>query len=529
MEQEESLTVDNGLPSEVGNHNNSGDHPENLRKRKEGIVEDGVELKKREKKKKKKKNEDDEVIPPPPNKPNQCHYYVKRKKRYCHLATKLGNRYCGEHLIHDVNAYKKRIPCPYDPSHTVFEEELEKHLSTRCNARPELLQEQPFFRLDANCTLPPPDDEHNTMHLQLFKRIPGQKGVMLSELDPKLLQALIDRVRHLHTRYVPELQLRVEDHEALQRKREKTRNYKHADQQASLIGHMKRLGMLEDKSACFVEFGAGRGELSSYCRQALNDSEGKSTFILVDRKITRGKFDNAILGEGPNKPIVKRVTIDIKDLDLMGVPEIRGKKVIAFSKHLCGAATDLTLKCLANYIERLRSEGIQDGSAVAGVVIALCCHQLCRWHLFPNHEYLREAEIDEENFARITRMSSWGICGQRPTVDEHTEKETDKKEEEEEEEKLTKREMAGGVDEGNGKDVDHVGSIDEDSQGNNEKHFSGLPFEEREQLGLSCKRILDVGRLQFLQTLGFNVELVRYVDPSISLENVAIMAVPSAK
>jgi tRNA:m4X modification enzyme len=57
-----------------------------------------------------------------------------------------------------------------------------------------------------------------------------------------------------------------------------------------------------------------------------------------------------------NPSIVKRVTVDIKDLDMGKIDVLQdnqghAKPVIAYSKHLCGSATDLTLKCLANYAD----------------------------------------------------------------------------------------------------------------------------------------------------------------------------------
>lgn len=148
---------------------------------------------------------------------------------------------------------------------------------------------------------------------------------------------------------------------------------------------MKRLNMLDDPSTCYVEFGAGRGELSNYLKIAVDD-HGTATFVLVDRTPPRNKFDSALLGLEEIKSLVKRHTMDIKDLVLAEVPELRRdvtatqreppvsdttkdtqdgegeaeatskeaayvekKPVVAVSKHLCGGATDITLKCLINY------------------------------------------------------------------------------------------------------------------------------------------------------------------------------------
>lgn len=50
-----------------------------------------------------------------------CHFFVERKKRYCRMTVKSGNKYCGEHLRSDVNYYQsilgiERVPCPLDPT-----------------------------------------------------------------------------------------------------------------------------------------------------------------------------------------------------------------------------------------------------------------------------------------------------------------------------------------------------------------------------------------------------------------------------
>src|SRR6266542_2251297 len=60
---------------------------------------------------------------------------------------------------------------------------------------------------------------------------------------------------------------------------------------------------------------------------------------------------------------------------------------------------------------------IHNRNSVIGIIIALCCHQLCRYHMFPYHEYLQDSGITENDFKRICAMSSWAICGQRPTYE----------------------------------------------------------------------------------------------------------------
>ena len=54
--------------------------------------------------------------------------------------------------------------------------------------------------------------------------------------------------------------------------------------------------------------------------------------------------------------------MDIKDLTLAKVPALMDaqgatKKVVCLSKHLCGSATDITLKCLMNYVQHEKAAG----------------------------------------------------------------------------------------------------------------------------------------------------------------------------
>lgn len=57
-------------------------------------------------------------------------------------------------------------------------------------------------------------------------------------------------------------------------------------------------------------------------------------------------------------------------------------------------------------------------------------------------------------------------------------------------------------------------------------HYSGRHHEEREKIGYQCKRVLDAGRLDYLEQHGFKASLVYYVDPTSTLENCALIALP---
>ncbi|KAG1047547.1 hypothetical protein G6F43_010012 [Rhizopus delemar] len=445
-------------------------------------------------------------LPPVPNKPQQCHFFVARKRRYCNLPAKKLQKYCGEHMTQDPEnqvSNLKRIPCPYDNSHTVFEKDLKVHLEKRCNSRPRGLPV--CHSLNINCTLPLSKEEldfqkniysHQKMHVQ-----PWLARVQLKLLTRQELESIYDKVSTAYDKFVQPIETEILKHVAVEQKRAEVQWTKHLDQQSSLIGHMEQNGMLQDKSAIFVEFGAGKGELSSWVKKAIQEENGESTFVLIDRKNVRNKVDPSLVGHSEQKSTVQRLLMDIKDLELAKVECITNneKKVVAFSKHLCGCATDITLKCLMNYVEHERSLGRSE--PIAGIVIAMCCHQLCRYEMYPNTEYLESIDMNKTEFERMCKISSWGISGER---------EKQKKNDEEDEHG----------------DLEEEGDEGDEDRDQTANHFTGLDRVQREKIGYQCKRVLDTGRVKFLEKYGFNAKLVYYVDPATSLENCALIATP---
>jgi len=439
------------------------------------------------------------------------------------LPSKKTNKYCGEHLTQqqeeDITQDSRvRIPCPYDPQHTVFQDELDQHLTTRCNARPK--PTDPWHSLNANCTLPLSKEELEfQQHIHSHKHMKAQpwiSRVQLHELPKQELRGLIQKVEDLYKKVVPPIETVIYSHPSMAKRRTMVKYTKHADQQASLLGHMSHHGMLRDKHACFIEFGAGRGELSHHLKTALND-EGECTYVLIDRKAVRGKFDTALGGGGAN-PNVKRIIVDIKDLCLSNVDILKDeqgnqKPVIAFSKHLCGSATDLTLKCLANYAEDQNANN-NNSNPIPGIIIALCCHQLCRYEMYPNTKFLEDNQISKTDYERICKMTSWAICG-RPQPIQVTDDGVQIDNE---------ATAVVGIDSDDEDEEHHNVEEEEGDLDETSAHYSGLDHDKREIIGYACKRILDAGRAEFLRQYGFDVELVYYSDRKTTLENCALIA-----
>ena len=119
---------------------------------------------------------------------------------------------------------------------------------------------------------------------------------------------------------------------------------------------------------------------------------------------------------------IVRLRMNIKDLLLAKVPCLtkHGKPAatVSFSKHLCGAATDLTLACLSRYQKDLQMSFYDKNQVIQGtdgILIALCCHHRCTFDSYINMDYLQGLGIDKFEFDCMSRMSSWakerrGIC-----------------------------------------------------------------------------------------------------------------------
>ncbi|XP_063508661.1 tRNA:m(4)X modification enzyme TRM13 homolog isoform X2 [Pongo pygmaeus] len=441
----------------------------------------------------------------------RCGYYVEKKKRFCRMVVAAGKRFCGEHAgAAEEEDARKRILCPLDPKHTVYEDQLAKHLK-KCNSR-----EKPkpdFYIQDINAGL---RDE---------TEIPEQL-VPISSLSEEQLEKLIKKLRKASEAL----------HDALNDPKNGDSATKHLKQQASILGNIENLKLLGPRR-CFVEFGAGKGKLSHWVDTALKDAE-KVHFILVEKVTTRFKVDGK---HRKKNSVFERLQIDIQHLCLNKIPVLREGKlpVVGIGKHLCGMATDLALRCLvetyaASFEERneeplakrikndktekeiytLAKEGNEKNvpekwNPVAGIVIALCCHHRCDWRHYVGKEYFRALGLGAVEFHYFQRMSSWATCGMRKTSLETSNS-------------TTKRQDNQNDD---SEEHDDGGYRITDDGADSLPGLLGV--EEKKKIGHLCKLLIDQGRIQYLQQKGFSPALQYYTDPLVSLENVLLTALPN--
>ena len=218
--------------------------------------------------------------------------------------------------------------------------------------------------------------------------------------------------------------------------------------------------------------------------------------VLVDRASPRHKLDTRLKHETGEKEEagvgVTRLRVDIGDLDLgraLTSDSVSPRGVVGVSKHLCGAATDLTLRCLAGTLpsQRLR-----------GLMIALCCHHRCDWGSYVGKQFLMDQGFTRADFALLVSMTSWATCGfgrgKKTDIDEEAE-------------------------------AEHETEDAEEFHPNDRYSRMGLSEANREEIGRLCKRVLDCGRIEYLKHAfpTLSVQLKHYVSPDVSLENALLL------
>ncbi|KAL2508569.1 methyltransferase [Forsythia ovata] len=192
----------------------------------------------------------------------------------------------------------------------------------------------------------------------------------------------------------------------------------------------------------------------------------------------------------------------VEDLNLNGVEPLQGVAYMAIGKHLCGPATDMTLRCC------IGEQSYQDIAAEAqascyfrGLAIATCCHHLCQWKNYINKRYMSDLGFTKEDFHAISWFTSWAVDADHGSIFTSTDC-------------MTQHEILSEMKEfGFDSEVRGVGEIVRDMQ----------PI-DRAVLGFMCKDIIDTGRLMWVKAQGLESQLVKYVPCSISPENHLLVA-----
>ncbi|XBW38476.1 hypothetical protein QEN19_004066 [Hanseniaspora menglaensis] len=416
----------------------------------------------------------------PPNKKvktDVCIFVNPKNKKQCKsLKSTQSKEFCTNHILYykklegqkKHNNYEKidakfgkRIPCPLDGNHSCWEKELDKHLNKCTKGKMKSINDnEPWFEIDTNkgkthASL------NNVSEEMIIKSLKVIRNLKFDDIEEEILKDEVIQLERVANLVGGQL--------------------KHATQQSSLVSHMKTLlhSLKDSEKYSFCEFGCGRAELSRYSALSISKSfRAPNKVVLIDRGNNRMKFDKNIREESP-ETIVERYKCDIKDVNLkLMLKNSSSGKILAISKHLCGVATDLTLRCLKTTSNENKA-----------AVIAMCCRHVCNSQDYINPSFIEEILSASEHkedltfeqfFKCITKISSYATCGTRENEE---------------------------------------GQIFEEG-----KHFTNLNTKEREEMGFVARRIIDEGRLKWCKNnWSEKSKLVKYCDLTTTLENTALI------
>ncbi|CAB4271841.1 unnamed protein product [Prunus armeniaca] len=450
----------------------------------------------------------------------RCKFWLPKKKRFCANIPLNESLFCGNHTPRSDSQW---IPCPIDPSHSVLKENLEGHVR-RCPLLKQVqsLTLQPFYQKGINAGKEEDQEELETFRPEGADDLEssndpesGSLDNILSEMKRNAVYSmtvldfykLIEKIEHVHESICKDIQdsYKVPEACGIWIKREVDRKLpfqeKHVMQQVSILGNLEDLGVLKSSLGkeradyddgtgipAVVEFGAGRG----YLTQMLADCYGIKKVFLVERKSYKLKADRSLRQK--ESLILQRLRIDIEDLNLNAVESLREDPYLAIGKHLCGPATDLTLRCcLGEHRNQSNAELQSVNPNLRGLAIATCCHHLCQWKHYINKKYLLDLAITKEEFHAITWFTSWAVDADH------------------------------GADLPDVTDCKlHLESIEKKQCGEDygvEDIVRNMKAVERAVLGFMCKKIIDKGRLMWMKEHGLDAEFVKYVPSSVSPEN----------
>ncbi|XP_063945863.1 uncharacterized protein LOC108211136 isoform X2 [Daucus carota subsp. sativus] len=437
----------------------------------------------------------------------KCKFWLPKKKRFCTNLPLGTSPFCGNHTARNNDTW---VPCPIDPSHSVLQDNLEAHLK-KCPFKKyaQSLSLLPYYSKGINGGGEGDELVDYVSSEMKRKAVLGMTAQEVSELIRKIksVHALIcNDIQESHK--IPDACGIWTNHEI---DRKLPFQEKHVLQQASILGNLEDVGVIKPSGAggtqknqscangngscvdddipAVVEFGAGRG----YLTQMLADCYGIKKVFLVERKSYKLKADRSL--RQIESLTLERLRIDIEDLNLNAVESLKGIPYLAIGKHLCGPATDMTIRCC------LAKHGDQDNVAegtvntyLRGLALATCCHHLCQWKHYINKGYMSNLGIDRDYFHAITWFTSWAVDADHGTA------------------------LSDVVDA-----TSHPEIMDSDVSGE-EGISRNMSAVERALLGFMCKDIIDMGRSIWMKEHGLDSRFLKYVPSNISPENHLLIA-----
>ena len=525
------------------------------------------------------------------DKDGRCTFYNEKKRRSCRqlisprvpepFASDANFKplYCGNHgsmysnllkstkclkVIHNDSKRGKRIPCPIDPSHMIYEKNLKSHMK-KCPKAKQASEQRgaSYYQHNINTggfgkepSASPTEGETKidpkvfaTCILKAYaKTFLSSSTSTSSDMDVTLLtEKEMYQAIPAQSHFESEKDLGLES--VITKHRVKIGGQKHMEQIGSLVGHARKNELLENADTV-LEMGAGRATtgfvLSGVCAAK---KRKKVNLVLVERSGSRANADTALrrthhVEEEKNtddnadtadeeyfraKDVqVHRIKCDLAHVNITEALDVaKGKRLICkevnsdkeetlpkrnilvIAKHLCGAGTDIALKSIMPIRHR-----------ITGYILATCCHGVCDYKHYVGRDFLSkvmrmdvgdtETSFGEREF---NLMRKWAcgtvINGRRVLLNDPTDDEP-----------------AIGKD----TDEEHAHSYNYDDDDFKEEisvtkisSAMGLKCGHR-GLGRACQRLIDYGRCEYLRNelMGEHsgeVNLSHYVEDSVTPQN----------
>lgn len=521
--------------------------------------------------KEKDKSTDDKADPLVPANWDRCHAYLHKKKRFCRQQPAPSSKYCGNHQSLDVDTSstkRKRVPCPIDPSHWIYEDSVDKHMKICPKAKKRKKQEEAiYYQRDANAggfgSLSVKKEQAfevgslrwaQSIAIQVLSTYNRLFVSGCGTIDPKTVsfENMYDAIP-LRDRSQPELDAGIV--ESFQSCQVKSGGRRHIPQLASLVGVMREMSILPSiidqqnpdaspsspsRTITFIEMGAGRGMLGLTTAGVASAGRIRTRLLMLERTGSRSKADKIFrrsqppakraAPEGSKSPYLNlenvewsRVECDVADVDMPSIQKLDdadegddvGREVVVIAKHLCGVGTDYALKAVRSI-----------SSNVCACVLATCCHGVCNWGDYVGRDFLRtemETGTSDIRFGREEFALMCGWCAASVACQNVHQRAPDAK----------AATILEESQEGDNADINH-------HTGNPIPSGKGPGISEVTKslnlacgiagLGRACQRLIDYGRKRYLESEVFGntndstVDLFHYVPISVTPQNAVLVA-----
>ena len=497
-------------------------------------------------------------------------------------------RVCSENVDRKRNKKErgKRIPCPIDPSHLIFESGLQKHILVCPAAKHEKdIASQVYYSKDVNRggfgsllvrsengLAEGMKNSHQDLAIAVLRVYchlfqPG-RNLPIDQIKLLTEQELYEYITEVDLSYTEENTSQGADDaiqssgrlsKAISGHRIKAGGPRHIHQIASILGHLREnrllldAGNTDDKlssSMNVVEMGAGRGMLGLVVAGAAASSSpnSKVQLYLVDKSSSRAKAETRIrnaLKEEANDVAasdksqstclkldsveVKRIKADLAHVHMPTALPFLSQSTSSQDKSQKRSKSIVIAKHLCGSGTDLAIKSLKDISgSIDGCAMATCCHGLCNWSDYTGRDYVLKL------FTSVGGLASFG----KPDFD------------------ILKRWTSASV----------LDDRDVPNGDNSEEHYvqDGCDTHKNDNnmnvftvvqevslscggngLGRACQRIIDYGRCEYMKKQLFcapvaasdmvvselllNVKLLHYVSRKITPQNALLLATRTDK